>query len=306
MILRAVPSTIFSSASVKSACVTVVVPAPRGQQRGLVDEVGEVGADHAGRRRRRARRGRRRRRAAPTACAPRGSAGGPSRSGGCTVTRRSKRPGRSSAGSRTSGRLVAASTMTPRSGSKPSISVRIWLSVCSRSSLAAETPRRPLRARPIASSSSMKMIAGAASLACANRSRTREAPTPTIASTNSDAEIEKNGTPRLAGDRAREQRLAGAGRPAQQHAARDPRRRAGCTSRGAAGSRRSPSSSAFGLVDAGDVGERHALLGSARRGARASARSPRPPAAPAGLRAARAARTGRRAAASARSRAAGS
>ena len=40
----------------------------------------------------------------------------------------------------------------------------------------------------------MKMIAGAASLACLNRSRTREAPTPTIASTNSEAEIEKNGT----------------------------------------------------------------------------------------------------------------
>ena len=47
----------------------------------------------------------------------------------------------------------------------------------------------------MASSSSMKMIAGAASLACWKRSRTREAPTPTIASMNSDAEIEKNGTP---------------------------------------------------------------------------------------------------------------
>ena len=41
----------------------------------------------------------------------------------------------------------------------------------------------------------MKMIAGAASLACSNRSRTREAPTPTIISTNSEADIEKNGTP---------------------------------------------------------------------------------------------------------------
>ena len=38
----------------------------------------------------------------------------------------------------------------------------------------------------------MKMIAGAASLALANRSRTRAAPTPTIASMNSDAAIEKN------------------------------------------------------------------------------------------------------------------
>ncbi len=47
----------------------------------------------------------------------------------------------------------------------------------------------------MASSSSMKMIAGAASLAWANRSRTREAPTPTIISTNSEADIWKKGTP---------------------------------------------------------------------------------------------------------------
>ena len=40
----------------------------------------------------------------------------------------------------------------------------------------------------------MKTIAGAAAFACANRSRTRAAPTPTIASTNSDAAIEKKGT----------------------------------------------------------------------------------------------------------------
>ena len=118
----------------------------------------------------------------------------PSLSGGGTVTRRSKRPGRSSAESRTSGRLVAPSTITASPESKPSISVRIWLSVCSRSSLPplnGEAP--PARERPIASSSSMKMIAGCASLACLKRSRTREAPMPTIASTNSDAETEKNG-----------------------------------------------------------------------------------------------------------------
>ncbi len=41
----------------------------------------------------------------------------------------------------------------------------------------------------------MKMIAGAASLACLNRSRTREAPTPTIISMNSEALRLKNGTP---------------------------------------------------------------------------------------------------------------
>ena len=65
----------------------------------------------------------------------------PVRSGGLTVTRRSNRPGRSSAGSRISGRLVAASTTTPSVPVNPSISVRIWLSVCSRSSLPAERLR---------------------------------------------------------------------------------------------------------------------------------------------------------------------
>ena len=38
----------------------------------------------------------------------------------------------------------------------------------------------------------MNTIAGAASRACLKRSRTREAPTPTIASMNSEADIEKN------------------------------------------------------------------------------------------------------------------
>jgi hypothetical protein len=91
--------------------------------------------------------------------------------------------------------LVALRTITPIDGSKPSISVRIWLSVCSRSSWPPpKPPIAPARERPIASSSSMKMIAGASALACANRSRTRDAPTPTNISTNSDAEIEKKGT----------------------------------------------------------------------------------------------------------------
>ena len=41
----------------------------------------------------------------------------------------------------------------------------------------------------------MKMIAGAAFLAVSKRSRTRDAPTPTIISMNSDADRWKNGTP---------------------------------------------------------------------------------------------------------------
>ena len=41
----------------------------------------------------------------------------------------------------------------------------------------------------------MKMIEGARFFASSNMLRTREAPTPTKTSMNSDAEIEKNGTP---------------------------------------------------------------------------------------------------------------
>src|ERR671936_406822 len=41
----------------------------------------------------------------------------------------------------------------------------------------------------------MKMMQGEFCLACSNRSRTREAPTPTNISTKSEPEIEKNGTP---------------------------------------------------------------------------------------------------------------
>ena len=69
----------------------------------------------------------------------------------------------------------------------------------------------------------MKMIDGAASLACLKRSRTREAPTPTIASTNSEAERWKKAACASPGHRAGEQRLAGAGQPVEQDAVGDPR-----------------------------------------------------------------------------------
>ena len=80
----------------------------------------------------------------------------------------------------------------PSAISNPSISASSWLSVCSRSSLAttAEPPRR----WPIASISSMKMMAGARLRASLNRSRTRAAPTPTNISTKLDPVTEKNGT----------------------------------------------------------------------------------------------------------------
>ena len=92
-----------------------------------------------------------------------------------------------------SGRFVAAIRMTLVSVSKPSISTRIWFSVCSRSSWLPPSPAP--RCRPTASISSTKMMHGEFFLACSNRSRTRLAPTPTNISTNSEPEIEKNGTP---------------------------------------------------------------------------------------------------------------
>jgi len=117
----------------------------------------------------------------------------PLRSGSGTMTSRSKRPGRVSAGSSTSTRLVAAMTMTWSEESKPSISTRMALSVCSRSSW-PPVEKPPPRRRPTASISSRKMMQGALSLACLKRSRTRLAPTPTNISTKSEPEIEKKGT----------------------------------------------------------------------------------------------------------------
>ena len=116
----------------------------------------------------------------------------PFKSGSSTGIRRSKRPGRRSALSRDSGRLVAARMTTPLRPSKPSISVKSWFKVCSRSSF-PEKPE-PSRFLPMVSISSMNTIHGAFSLACLNRSRTFAAPIPTNISTNSEPEMEKNGT----------------------------------------------------------------------------------------------------------------
>ena len=67
----------------------------------------------------------------------------------------------------------------------------------------------------------MKMIAGAASFAFVNRSRTREAPTPTSISTNSDAEIEKNGTPASPASARASSVLPVPGDAGEEHAARN-------------------------------------------------------------------------------------
>mmetsp|Transcript_1293 Transcript_1293/g.3981 ORF Transcript_1293/g.3981 Transcript_1293/m.3981 type:complete len:456 (-) Transcript_1293:578-1945(-) len=117
----------------------------------------------------------------------------PPTSGTSTVTCLSNLPGLSRAGSRMSALLVAATTMIPVLPSNPSISVSSWLSVCSLSSLPPPMPV-PLDL-PTASISSTKTMQGAFSLAFLKRSLTREAPTPTNISTNSDPEMEKKGTP---------------------------------------------------------------------------------------------------------------
>jgi len=95
--------------------------------------------------------------------------------------------------SRLSGLFVAASITTPIPPSKPSISLSNWFKVCSRSSF----PPNPLplsRFLPIVSISSINTIHGAFSFACLNKSRILEAPIPTNISTNSEPDIEKNGT----------------------------------------------------------------------------------------------------------------
>mmetsp|Transcript_17500 Transcript_17500/g.45505 ORF Transcript_17500/g.45505 Transcript_17500/m.45505 type:complete len:262 (-) Transcript_17500:823-1608(-) len=104
----------------------------------------------------------------------------PSTSGLGTTTWRSKRPGRTSALSSDSGKLVAATTMMPSLGRKPSSSTSSWLSV-----IFMYCWSLGLRLEPMASISSMKMMQGDCFLAAAKRSRTRRAPTPTNISSNS-------------------------------------------------------------------------------------------------------------------------
>ncbi|CAI8233485.1 MAG: Uncharacterised protein [Prochlorococcus marinus str. MIT 9313] len=117
----------------------------------------------------------------------------PLMSGASTLTCLSKRPGRISAESSTSGRFVAAIMMIPLLPSNPSISVNSWFRVCSRSSFPPPIPAP--RCRPTASISSIKIRQGVFSFARLNKSRTRLAPTPTNISTNSEPESEKKGTP---------------------------------------------------------------------------------------------------------------
>ena len=82
--------------------------------------------------------------------------------------------------------------MIPSLDSKPSISTRSWLRVCSRSSFPPPSPAP--RCLPTASISSINTIQGLFFFAWSNRSRTLDAPTPTNISTKSEPLIEINGT----------------------------------------------------------------------------------------------------------------
>ena len=108
-------------------------------------------------------------------------------SGNPTVIILSNLPGLNKAGSKTSGRFVAAITKIPPFSVIPSISTNNWLSVCSLSSFPPPIPAP--RLLPTASSSSIKIIAGAFFLASLNISRTLLAPTPTNISTKLEADI---------------------------------------------------------------------------------------------------------------------
>ena len=112
----------------------------------------------------------------------------PSLSGRSTVICLSNLPALNKAGSRTSALFVAAITITPELSSKPSISTKSWLRVCSLSSLPPPKPA-PL-CLPTASISSMKIKHGAFCLATLNMSLTLPAPTPTYISTKSEPEME--------------------------------------------------------------------------------------------------------------------
>ena len=116
----------------------------------------------------------------------------PSKSGICITTVRSNLPGRSIAGSSTSGRLVAAKIMTFFFSSRPSISTKIWFNVCS---VFAEEFRLVPLLRATASISSINMMHGATLFAFLKRSLTRLAPAPTSISSNSEPLVSKKGTP---------------------------------------------------------------------------------------------------------------
>mmetsp|Transcript_27584 Transcript_27584/g.47235 ORF Transcript_27584/g.47235 Transcript_27584/m.47235 type:complete len:361 (-) Transcript_27584:175-1257(-) len=125
----------------------------------------------------------------------------PSRSGRPNSTFRSRRPGRSSAGSSVSGRLVAIRILTLPRASNPSS----WLTISSIVRCTSLSPPAPSSKRvpPIASTSSMKTMQAFLLRAIWKSSRTIRAPSPTYFCTSSEPMTRmKHASVRLATARA--------------------------------------------------------------------------------------------------------
>ena len=207
-------------ASSKSARITASRFLARGEQRRLVHHVGQVRAGEA-----RGARGDRlqvhvRRPASRSRAWISRICSRPRLSGRSTSTCRSKRPGRISALSRISGRLVAAMMMRPGAGVE---AVHLGQQLVERLlALVVAAQRRPrCGVLPMASSSSMKMMHGALRLGLREQvAHPRRAHADEHLHELGAGEAEER-HPRLARHRAGQQRLAGARRADQQHALGD-------------------------------------------------------------------------------------
>ena len=174
-------------------------------------------------------------------------------------------------------RFVAPITITLVVESKPSISVRIWFSVCSRSSLppklaAGAAARTADRVELVDEDDRRRLLLRLAEQVAHARGADADDRLDELRGRHREER-----RARLAGDGPREQRLAGSGRPAQEDAARDPAAEPAVLLR-VAQEVDDLGQLLLRLVDAGDVGERHGLaarLVAARAGAAQRACCPR-------------------------------
>ena len=163
---------------------------------------------------------------------------GPVLSGRSTSTWRSKRPARSSAGSRISGRLVAASSTRPGARIEAveldqQLVQRLLLLVVAAQ--AAGAARAAERVELVDEDDRRRLLPRL--LEQVAHARRADADEHLDELRAGDREERHAG---LAGDRAREQRLAGARRPDQQHALRARARRGGRSASGSSGTRPPP------------------------------------------------------------------
>ena len=202
------------SGSISSARLSLRHDPAHRLERRLAGQRGEVGADEAVGAPRQLVEVDVGARAACRGCGCRGSRGGRARRARRRRSRGRSRPGRRSASSSASGRLVAAITTRFWRGSIPSISVSSWAT-----SRFSASPVTWLRLGAIESISSMKMIDGAASAACSNSSRRRCLALAIGRAHDLGPGDVEEAAPSLSLATARAStRLAGARRAVQQHA----------------------------------------------------------------------------------------